>query len=263
MSNRVESLGTYMRKIFDVNRDGQITFKDFLGLFPSNAIAIAVLFVDLVMLVAEYRVWDVGMRISNDPYKALGFVLISALPFYLGQVFWLYPRAVTVQKLIALVFVLGGLYASYTFGVADLSQSYDVAAIVKLVNKATIAYILLTLIYVWQDPGIKAHRAKVIAHAAVEQEKEFQALTRSMLKEWQETKNMERETIELFDGDEEAVIAQLQALRGKAAQKGKQDAGSKDVVRQPEIFKGLTPEKMQEWLDHIKEASGKNGANFQ
>lgn len=225
MSNRVETLGTYIRKIFDVNKDGQITFKDFLGLFPNNAVAIAVLFADAVVLFAEYRVWDFGMTVTEgDPYKALGFVLISAVPFYLGQVFWLYPRAVTIQKAIALGFIAGGLYASYVFGLADLSRDYNVPEIGKMLQKATVAYIIAGLIYVWQDPSIKAHRAKAVAHAAVELERELQGLTRSMLQEWRETKNMERETIDLFDGDEEAVIAQLQALRGKKPEK--QDKGS-------------------------------------
>lgn len=236
MTNKVETLGTYMRKIFDTNRDGQLDFRDFLGLFPNNAIAIAVLFVDLIVLVAEYRVFDFGFTITGgDYYKALGFVLISALPFYLGQVFWLYPRAVNIQKVIAIGFIVGGLYASYVFGLADLTQQYNVPEISKLLQKATIVYIVAGLIYVWQDSGIKAHRAKAVAHAAVEQERELQAMTRSMLAEWQETKRMEKETIDLF-GDEDAVIAQLQALRGK---KDKQNASSNN---RPQLSDNSRPE---------------------
>jgi hypothetical protein len=236
MSNKVETLGSYMRKIFDTNRDGQIDFKDFMGLFPTNAIAIAVLFVDAIVLVAEYRVWDFGMSItSGDHWKALGFVLISALPFYLGQIFWLYPRAATVQKIIAIGFIAGGLFASYTFGLADLSQQYNVPEISKLLQKATIVYIVAGLIYIWQDTGIKAHRAKAVAHATVELEKELQSLTRSMLQEWQETKNMERETIDLFNGDEEAVMAQLMALRGK-------NKGSKNTATPQLSYNQTTPQ---------------------
>lgn len=246
MSNKAETLGMYMRKIFDTNHDGQIDFKDFLGLFPNNAIAIAVLFVDAVVLVAEYRVWDFGMTVTHDAWKALGFVLISALPFYLGQVFWLYPRAVTVQKIIAIGFIAGGLFASYTFGLADLSQQYNVPEISKLLQKATIIYIIAGLTYVWQDQGIKAHRAKAVAHAAVEHEKEMQSLTRSMLKEWQETKEMERETIDLFDGDEEAVIAQLNALRGKKPDKNKdqkQNKGSTPALPTPSLSYNQTAQQ--------------------
>lgn len=216
MSNRIETLGQYIRKALDVNRDGQITFKDFLSLFPNNAIAIAVLFVDAVVLVAEYRVWDVGIRITNgDPYKALGFVLVSAVPFYLGQLFWLYPRAVNGQKVIAVGLVAGGLYTSAMFGLADLSQTYDIAIIVATVVRLTVIYVVAVLFYILIDPGIKAHRAMTQARAAAGLEREYQQLTREMLSEWQTTKALERETVAMFDGDEDAVIAHLETLRGK------------------------------------------------
>lgn len=218
MTNKPETLGGYIKKILDVNKDGQITFKDFLGLFPNQAVAIAVLFVDLVVLVAEYRVWDVGMKISGDPFKAIGFVLISAVPFYLGQLFWLYPHAGLIQKIIALGFVVGGLYTSAQFGLADLSKQYDVALIVALVIRLTVVYIAAALSYILVDTNIKAWRSIVTAQAAVDQEMRFQTMTRQMLAEWQKTKTLERETIDLF-GDEDAVITQLNALRGKGSPK--------------------------------------------
>jgi hypothetical protein len=220
MSNKVETLGMYIRKIFDTNKDGVITFKDFLGLFPNNAIAIAVIFVDLVVLVAEYRVFDVGMKITNNDWlKAIGFVLVSAVPFYIGQIFWLYPRAGGMQKTIAVGMVIGGLYTSAVFGLADLSLNYDVAVLVGLVVRLTVAYIVAVLWYILVDEGISAHRAKAQARAAAELERELQILTRDMLNEWKQTQELEKETIDLFGGDEQAVIAQLNALRGKKGKK--------------------------------------------
>ena len=220
MSNKVETLGTYMRKIFDTNKDGVITFKDFVGLFPNNAIAIAVIFVDLVVLVAEYRVFDVGMKITNgDIFKTLGFVLVSAVPFYLGQLFWLYPRAGGIQKTIAVGMVCGGLYTSAVFGLADLTAEYNIVSLVGMVIRLTVVYIVAVLGYILVDDGIKAHRAKSQAKAAAELEREFQLLTRQMLAEWKQTMELEKETIDLFDGDEDAVIEQLKALRGKRSNK--------------------------------------------
>lgn len=215
MSNKLETLGGYIRKILDVNKDGVITYKDFLALFPNNAIAIAVVFVDLAVLVAEYRVWDVGIQITHNPLKAWGFVLVSALPFYLGELFWLYPQATFWQKTISVLMVGGGLYTSARFGLADLSQSYNVAAIVVLVIQLTVAYIVVVLLYILFDPNIKAWRAMVVARGALDLEMKYQNMTRQLLTEWQKTQTMERETINLFGGDEEAVVAQLNALRGK------------------------------------------------
>jgi len=74
--NIVQSLGEYVNKVLDTNGDGRITFGDFVGLFPNYAVAIAIIFIDVVVLAAEYRVWDVGYQMTSDPFKAVGFVLV-------------------------------------------------------------------------------------------------------------------------------------------------------------------------------------------
>ena len=56
--NVVQSLGEYVNKVLDTNKDGRVSFKDFLDLFPNNSVAIAILFVDLVVGAAEYRDWE-------------------------------------------------------------------------------------------------------------------------------------------------------------------------------------------------------------
>ena len=70
--NIVQSLGEYVNKVLDTNGDGRITFGDFVGLFPNYAVAIAIIFIDVVVLAAEYRVWDVGYQMTGDPFKAVG-----------------------------------------------------------------------------------------------------------------------------------------------------------------------------------------------
>jgi len=144
--NIVQSLGEYVNKVLDTNKDGVITFKDFIDLFPNSAIAIAVIFVDLVVGVAEYRVWDVGYQITDDPFKAFGFVLISAIPFYLGQIFWLYPVANFLQKSIAIGMIASSLYTSWIFGTADLTQNWDIPALVSTVTDMTAVYIVSALL---------------------------------------------------------------------------------------------------------------------
>src|SRR5512141_2596963 len=103
MSNNSNfNLGQYVRDVFDLNKDGKVTFNEFVAtMIPNYAVAIAFIVVDLLMLVAEYRVWDVGITITGDPYKAMGFLLVSAVPFYLAQILWLYPRANGWQQAIA------------------------------------------------------------------------------------------------------------------------------------------------------------------
>ena len=119
------NLGQYVREVFDLNKDGKVSLKEFFAtLVPNYAVAIAFIVVDLLMVVAEYRVWDVGMKITGDPYKALGFVLVSGLPFYLAQILWLYPRANGWQQTIAVAMAVSALATSAQFwvgrSIADL-----------------------------------------------------------------------------------------------------------------------------------------------
>jgi len=211
--NIVQSLGEYVNKVLDTNGDGRITFGDFVGLFPNYAVAIAIIFIDVVVLAAEYRVWDVGYQMTSDPFKAVGFVLVSAVPFYLGQIFWLYPTANSIQKVISVVMVAASLYTSWVFGTADLSRSYDVSAIVSMVTNLTAGYIVTTLAYVLFDDGIKANRMKKQAQGAAARERDYQKITREVLRELAETQRLQRETEKEF-GDSGLVQTQLDRLRG-------------------------------------------------
>src|SRR3990172_2503612 len=65
----MESLGEYMTEIFDKDGDGIVTIKEVFTVFPNSAIAIAVIFVDLLVAIAEYRVWDFGMTVTGDGWK--------------------------------------------------------------------------------------------------------------------------------------------------------------------------------------------------
>ena len=133
--NLFDDLRKQVSDVLDVDRNGVVNFKDFLAAFPNGAVAIAVIVIDLLVAVAEIRVWGTGMAITgNNPYLAAGFVAVSALPFYLGELLWLYPKGTALQQTIAGVMVLTSLYTSAQFGLADLSQSFDVARIVRMVD---------------------------------------------------------------------------------------------------------------------------------
>ena len=213
-----QPLRDYVTKVLDTNKDGKVSIKDFIDLFPSFAVAIAVVFVDLVVAAAEYRVWDVGFQITKDPYKAIGFVLVSAFPFYLGQIFWLYPVANLFQKNIAVGFVATSLYTSWTFGTADLSMSYDIKSIVAMVTNLTAGYIVAGLAYIIVDDSIKAHRMKKQAEGAARQETDYQIITRSILRELAKTQALQRETEAEFE-DVGMVQNQVDRLRGTKAKK--------------------------------------------
>lgn len=212
-----KSLGDYAREVLDVNGDGKITVQDVIALFPSKAVMIAVLFVDLAVGIAEYRVFDVGWQITHDYLKALGFVLVSAVPFYLGQLFWLYPKANFLQRCIGILFAAGGLYASAEFGLADLSTQYDVDGIIKIVIYAGLTYIILALCYVLLDDEIKAHRAIAQMKGKTEKETKYQSLLREVMTEIQKTKKQEDELLADFNEPSSQLIIKeaLAKLRGQ------------------------------------------------
>ena len=49
----ISQLGAYVRGVLDTNNDGIVNIKDICNLFPNQAIAIAVLFFDIVVAVSE------------------------------------------------------------------------------------------------------------------------------------------------------------------------------------------------------------------
>jgi hypothetical protein len=211
--NFFKTLGEYVSEVFDKDKNGVVTFKEILTVFPNNAVAIAFLVVDLLVLVAEYRVLDVAMRITNnDIYKSIGFVLVSAIPFYLSQILWLYPNASTIQRVIAVVMGAIALYTSAVFGLADLSLTYDVNKIVSMVVNLTVFYIVILLLYVLVDSGIRAKRMEAEARAKAAHQRKVNEITRSILADLR--KSLAEENALRDEFGEDAVREQIERLRG-------------------------------------------------
>lgn len=229
----LETLGDYMRQVFDADKDGMVSVKEIFSVFPNMAVPIAIGFVDVLILAAEYRVWDFGVYVTGDPIKAFGFVLVSAIPFLLGQIFWLYPRATWLQKAIAIGFVGMSLYTSALFGLADLTAEYDTKTIFTFLVQLTAGYIVGTLVYIVFDPTIKANRMKRKAQDAANFERELQAIGRTILTDLRETMNLKRDLASEFGENE--VAQALNQLRGRKAEKRPAQASQKPVQPQKQV----------------------------
>lgn len=154
------------------------TLKD----IPNSAPAIVAFVVDFVMLIAEYRVYSVGLALTHNPILALGFVAISSVPFYLGQLAFLYNQSNLIQKVVSVLMVLMGLGISGYFGFAELLIGTTVNAGIANINPVdpttlyyiaiagTIALILSGLVYGLVDDiiaqNIKAARIRAKANSA-------------------------------------------------------------------------------------------------
>ncbi len=219
MSNTSRNLGEYVKNIFDLNKDGRVTVGEFFStLLPNNAIKIALLVVDALALLGEYRVWQVGMHVTgNDPYAAAGFVAVSLVPFYLGQVLWLYPLANGGQQAIAVVMVIVSLVTSMQFGFADLTQTYNVEVISTWVTRLWMFYIVMLLLYVLADKAFRLQRTKATAQANAGFQNDMNATMNSILQSLEGSLQREQELRARFGDD--AVDAHLQLLRQAQGEK--------------------------------------------
>lgn len=145
------------------NRDGKFDAKD----LPNHAVLIVGLVVDLVMAFAEIRVYQVGHVLTASTVLAFGFVLVSSLPFYLGQIAFLYNRANGVQQTISVGMVTMGLFVSAYYGFADyilqtntviqvangVSVAIDISTLYIVAVGCTVALVFSGLLYVFVDDG--------------------------------------------------------------------------------------------------------------
>jgi len=218
----LNSLNDYMNKVFDANGDGRVSLKEFMHRFSHSAPALAMVVVDLLVIAAEIRVWDMGMEMTKNGWKAVSFVLISAIPFYLAQALWIYPRGNVGQKIIALAVGAGGLFTSAVFGRADLFLGYDLqmdaAYLLNSVILLTAGYIVALLVYVLIDPTIRAWFIEIQTSASVQQQETFLAMTRKAMADLQKTQKLQREIEEEF-GDPLAVQNHLARLHGNKPQR--------------------------------------------
>lgn len=201
------------------NNDGKFTMAD----LPNKAVLIVGLVVDVLFLFAEYRVWMVGHALTNNTLLALGFVAVSSLPFYLGQIAFLYNRANEKQQGIAIVMVLMGLGVSAYYGFSDfllansiavtnsLTVTLDTNSLFAVAVGGTVILILLGLFYILIDDdianGIKAKRIEGKAKIA-EHELELKS---SLLAKLKAVRLQEDELKSQFPEDYEALQAQFLA----------------------------------------------------
>lgn len=205
------------------NNDGKFTMAD----LPNKAVLIVGLVVDVLFLFAEYRVWMVGHALTNNTLLALGFVAVSSLPFYLGQIAFLYNRANEKQQGIAIVMVLMGLGVSAYYGFSDfllansiaitnsLTVSLDTNSLFAVAVGGTVVLILLGLVYILVDDdianGIKAKRIEGKAKIA-EHELELKS---NLLAKLKAVRLQEDELKTQFPDDYEALQEQFIAAANK------------------------------------------------
>lgn len=216
------------------NNDGRFTMQD----LPDKAVLIVGIVVDILFLFAEYRVWTVGHTLTDNVMLALGFVAVSSLPFYLGQIAYLYNRANGWQQGIAIGMVIMGLGVSAYYGFADfllantiavtknIDVTLDTNSLFAVAVGGTVALILAGLLYILIDDGIaNTIRSKRIEGKARVAEHELELKSR-LLTKLQTVRLQEDELKKQYPDDYEALQAQFLAAAKRGANKENPTQGS-------------------------------------
>ncbi len=214
-------------KVFG-NNDGKFTPSD----LPKQSVLIVGLVVDLVILLAEYRVWSVGLFLTNNPLLALGFVAVSSIPFYLGQLAYLYNKANDWQQGISVFLVCMGLFAGAYFGVADYVLSTN--AVLTVANNeipininslyyvaivSTVLLVVSGLLYVLlDDEQTNKRRANRIEGRARIAEQDLEIKNR-LLAKLKEVREREEELQTRFGEDYTALQKQFEAIANRKSDK--------------------------------------------
>jgi hypothetical protein len=209
----MNSLAKWMDKVFG-NNDGKLDWKD----APNSAPAIVMIVVDVLMLFAEYRVFSAGYELTQDTVLAIGFVAVSSVPFYMGQLAWLYNRANWQQQLLAILMIVMGLCVSAYFGFTDylistvstvgLSVNYDPASLYEVAVLATVAIIVGGLLYAFFDDAIanniKGSRMQARANVVAQE----MDIKRMLLAKYKEIKEQEDVLRGKYGNEEVDVLSQ-------------------------------------------------------
>lgn len=208
------------------NNDGKFDLKD----LPNSSVLIVGIVVDIVMLAAEYRVWSVGYKLTNNWLLAIGFVLVSSLPFFLGQLAYRYNRANGIQQTISILLVTMGLLVSAYYGFADyilstnttldfgagVSIPLDVSTLYAVAVAGTVSLIVSGLLYIFLDDEFaNTLRMRRIQGKADIANKEIE-IKRGLLANLKKMREEESDLAREYPEDYNALQAQFEALANKA-----------------------------------------------
>ena len=217
----MDDLQKFYDRVFG-NNDGKFNVKD----LPNKAVLVVAIVVDLVALIAEARVYQVGLTLTNSPILAFGFVAVSFVPFLLGQIAFLYNRANTYQQIISALMVILGLFASAYYGFADyilqtnsvltvaggVILPIDINTLYFLAVFATVLLILGGLLFVFFDDEIATNRRKNKVQAKSKAALDDIKAKREVLAELKRLKDEETELRKQYGDDYDEVQRQFAGL---------------------------------------------------
>ena len=138
----------------------------------SNAPLLVVAFSNLVVIISDWRAYDVIYNLSGSVWKALAASFACAIPFIMWEVSWQYNHTTEAWRKVSLVMAGLAFVTSVGLGVADFVPTADSNSVVAawLLGGVVIATGLHTIIgflYYYNDPDVARKRRKAQSLAAM------------------------------------------------------------------------------------------------
>lgn len=135
-----------------------------------NAPLLMAVFANLVVLIADYRVYDVIFQMTGVWWKALSASLACAIPFLLWEIGWQYNHTTENWRFVSLAMAGLAFLTSIVLGIADYVgfTSEYAGLLLGGVVVLTGAHTVVGLLYYYNDPDVARVRRKAQANAKMQ-----------------------------------------------------------------------------------------------
>ena len=149
----------------------------------ANAPILFAVFANFVVLVADYRVYDVIYQLTGIWWKALAASLACAVPFLLWEIGWQYNHTTDTWRVVSLLMAGLAFVTSTVLGIADYVGFTSDWADLLLggVVILTGVHAVVGLLYFYNDPDVARRRRKSQALAKMQDQEINSDLAASIL----------------------------------------------------------------------------------
>jgi len=169
------------KKVSDLLQDKKESW--FKSNVAGNAPLLMAFFANFVVLVADYRVYDVMYQLTGSWWKALSASLACAVPFILWEIGWQYNHTTENWRLISLLMAGLAFATSIVLGVADFAGFTSEWAGILLggVVVLTGLHTVVGLLYYYNDPDVARVRRKSQALAKMQDQQQNAEVAQNIL----------------------------------------------------------------------------------
>ena len=178
----------------------------------SNAPLIIVIFANLVVIFADYRVYDVMYTITGSWWKSLSASLACAVPFFLWEISWQYNHTTDGWRTTSLFMAGVAFLTSIVLGVADfvgMTSPEWATLLLGGVVVLTGAHTVVAFLYYYNDPDVARRRRKSQALAKMQDQDLNTQVAQSLLESGRELLNVITQLEKDYDPED---VAQVMAI---------------------------------------------------